>query len=104
MSEHFEWLGKNLRLRCKLQPNASANKITGIANRELKIQLTSPPVGGKANTHLIKFLSKALGVAKSAVTIVAGELNRHKTVEICAPQKLPEEFAISAPKAAIKYE
>lgn len=94
-ASHFEWRGQTLRLKCKLQPNASANKFAGVANQELKILLTSPPVDGKANAQLVKFLGKAFGVPKSAVNIVAGELNRHKTVEICAPKKLPPECLLN---------
>ncbi len=93
---HFSWNGDDLRLKCKLQPNASANKFAGILNEELKICLTSPPVDGKANAHLKKFLSKAFGVSKSSVSIVSGELNQHKTIEIRAPKILPLDCAIVA--------
>jgi len=89
MSEYFEWRDKVLRLKCKLQPGASANKFVGVVNQEMKIMLTSPPINGKANAHLIKFISKEFGVAKSAVSIVTGELNQHKTLEIDSPKKLP---------------
>lgn len=93
---HFSWNGDILRLKCKLQPNAAANKFAGIVNQELKIALTSPPVDGKANAHLRKFLSKVFGVSKSEVSIVSGELNRHKVVEIRAPKILPPACAIVA--------
>ncbi len=48
---------------------------------------------GKANAHLLAFLGKAFGVAKSQVTLESGELNRQKRVRIRAPQKLPAELA-----------
>ena len=95
MTQHFEWRNDTLRLKCKLQPNASANKFAGIVNQELKILITSPPVDGKANAHLLKFISKAFGVAKSAVSITAGELSQHKTLEIRAPKVLPSDCAIT---------
>jgi len=91
---HFSWNGDVLRLKCKLQPNASANKFAGIVNQELKILLTSPPVDGKANAHLQKFLSKAFGVSKSAISIISGELNQHKIIEIRAPKAIPPDCAI----------
>lgn len=93
---HFSWNGDLLRLKIKLQPNASSNKFAGVVNQELKISLTSPPIDGKANAHLQKFLSKAFGVSKSAVSIVSGELNRHKTIEIRSPKLLPQDCAVIA--------
>lgn len=98
MESHFEWRGSTLRLKCKLQPNASSNKFAGITNQEIKVLLTSPPIDGKANAHLLKFLGKAFGVPKSAVSIVAGELNQHKTIEIYTPKKLPQECMLDTRK------
>jgi len=48
----------------------------------LKARVAAPPVGGEANAALIKLIAKALGVAKSAVTVAAGETARVKTLEI----------------------
>ncbi len=91
MDAHFEWRGTTLRLKCKLQPKAAQDKISGVHNQALKISLTSPPVKGKANAHLIRFLSKQFGVAKSAVRIQSGELCQHKVIEVEAPQCIPPE-------------
>lgn len=99
MASHFEWRGDVLRLKCKLQPGASTNKFAGLLQQELKILLTSPPVDGKANAHLAKFLGKAFGVPKSAIKIVAGELNQHKIVDIYAPKKLPVECMLDEQEA-----
>ena len=46
----------------------------------LKARVAAPPVGGEANAALIKLIAK--GVAKSAVTVAAGETARVKTREI----------------------
>ena len=48
----------------------------------VKVRLTAPPVEGRANEELIKFLSEVLGVAKSQMEIVAGEKGRDKLVSI----------------------
>ncbi|NMC73077.1 MAG: YggU family protein [Geobacteraceae bacterium] len=65
-----------------VQPKACRNEICGISGNELKIRLTSPPVEGAANRLCREFLAKLLRVAKSDVSIIAGEKSRHKTVRI----------------------
>jgi uncharacterized protein (TIGR00251 family) len=46
------------------------------------VRLNAAPVEGAANAELIEVLSDALGVAKRAVSITAGERSRRKTVLI----------------------
>ena len=89
----FRWDGDDLVLDCHLQPKASKDEFAGLHGERLKIRLTAPPVEGKANAHLLAFLGKAFGVAKSQVSLESGELNRQKRVRIRAPQKLPAELA-----------
>ncbi len=89
----FRWDGADLILDCHLQPKASTDEFAGLHGERLKIRLTAPPVEGKANAHLLAFLGKAFGVAKSQVVLESGELNRQKRVRIRAPQKLPTELA-----------
>jgi len=48
----------------------------------LKIKVTVPPEGGKANRKVVELLSKALKVPKSDVEIVRGETSRIKLVRI----------------------
>lgn len=91
----FRWDGDDLILDCHLQPKASKDEFAGQHGERLKIRLTAPPVEGKANAHLLAFLGKAFGVAKSHVTLESGELNRQKRVRIRAPQKMPPALAIT---------
>ncbi|MDO6559027.1 DUF167 family protein YggU [Paraglaciecola chathamensis] len=79
-----------LQLRIYIQPKASRDEIVGMHGDALKIAITAPPVDGKANAHLCKYLAKQCGVAKSKVAITKGQLNRHKTVVVCAPAVIPE--------------
>jgi uncharacterized protein len=65
-----------------VQPKASRNEISGLSGSELKIRLTSPPVDGAANKLCREYLAKLLGVAKSAVYILAGEKSRHKVIAV----------------------
>lgn len=82
----------DILLRLYIQPKASRDKIIGLHGEELKIAITAPPVDGKANTHLTKYLSKQFKVAKGLVKIEKGELGRHKQVRICSPNQIPNEI------------
>lgn len=67
--------------KCRVQPGASKNSISGYYGDSLKICLNAPPVDGKANEELIKFLSKTLDIPKSAILIMSGETSRSKLVK-----------------------
>ena len=85
----IRWQGDALLLRLYIQPKASRDQLVGLHGNEIKVAITAPPVDGKANTHLVKFLAKQFRVAKGQVRIVRGELGRHKEVAIDAPKSLP---------------
>ncbi|WOE85608.1 DUF167 family protein YggU [Aeromonas veronii] len=85
--------GDELVLHLVIQPKASRDQIIGLHGEELKVAITAPPVDGQANSHLIKFLAKQFKVAKGQITIVRGELGRHKTVTIDNPKQLPQEVS-----------
>ena len=75
---------EGIRFSAAIQPRASRNKILGIHNHCLKINLTSPPVDGAANKACIKFLAKAFGLSPSRISIVRGETSRNKTIQFQA--------------------
>lgn len=79
-----------LLLNLYIQPKASRDQIVGAHGDELKIAITAPPVDGKANAHLTKFLAKQFKVAKGQVSILKGELGRHKQIHIEAPRQVPD--------------
>ena len=69
-----------VKLPCLLLPRSSHNKIVDVHDGRLKIKLTAPPVDGKANSSLIKYLRKITGAAAGSITITAGMTSRRKTV------------------------
>ncbi len=69
-------------LPVKVTPNAGRSQITGWNQGVLEVRVAAPPVAGRANRELIALLSKALGVSKSAVTIVRGQTGRRKVIEV----------------------
>jgi uncharacterized protein (TIGR00251 family) len=66
----------------RLKPGAKQDRIDAGEGAEIGIAVTSPPVEGKANTHLIKLLSKTLGVPKSSCSIIKGAGSRSKVVDV----------------------
>lgn len=53
-----------------------------LGNMVYKVRLTVPPIDGKANDALIKFLSNQFDLPKSNFTIIRGKTSRQKVVEI----------------------
>ena len=82
----------DLLLKLYIQPKASRDQIVGPHGDELKVAITAPPVDGKANAHLSKYLAKQFKVPKGSIVIEKGELGRHKQVRIIAPKLLPAEI------------
>jgi uncharacterized protein (TIGR00251 family) len=72
----------NKEIRLKVIPGASRNEIVGLSDGVLHVRIAAPPVRGKANKELTAFLSRTLGVSKSALTIVKGHTSRNKVITV----------------------
>lgn len=66
----------------RVQARARRTALAGVLDGAIKIALAAPPVDGKANEALIRFLAELLGVSRSAVEIVSGDTSRNKVVRI----------------------
>jgi uncharacterized protein (TIGR00251 family) len=65
----------------RVTPRASKNEIAEIlSDGTIKIRIIAPPVEGKANIALLKFLSKVLDVPFSKLEIISGATGRDKRV------------------------
>jgi len=72
-----------VRVSVKVAPRSSRNNVEGPdAEGRVRVRCTAPPVGNKANMAVVEALARHFDVAKSAVTIVAGQGSRNKIVEI----------------------
>jgi uncharacterized protein (TIGR00251 family) len=81
----MEWIretSKGVLLPVRAMPRASKNEIQGLHGDALKVRLQAPPVEGKANQALIRFLSEALNIPRSQLSIASGETGRNKAVLI----------------------
>lgn len=74
---------KGAAIAIRVTPRAPKNEIVQVmGDGTIKIRLTAPPVDGKANKELIKFLSEVLDVPKSKIEIIAGKTSRDKLISI----------------------
>jgi len=76
-----------VRLRLKVTPKARHAGFGGLlaeadGHVALKVAVTAAPEDGKANAAMIALLAKEWGVAKTAISVVAGATDRRKLVEI----------------------
>jgi len=63
-------------------PNASVTEIVGMHDGALKIRLAAPPVDGKANEELVRFLANYFDLSPSEVTIKKGATGKRKRVSL----------------------
>lgn len=77
-------------LALHVQPGAKTSAVDGEHGGALKVRLAAPPVDGKANAELVRFLADAFGVPLRSVTLLRGAASRSKRVRIEAPSRRPD--------------
>lgn len=68
-------------------PNASITEIVGMHDGAVKVRLAAPPVDGKANEELVRFLAKIFDLSPSEVSIDKGQTGKRKRIEIPLPDE-----------------
>ena len=68
-----------MKLKIKVKPNSSQQKIEKISDKEYKVYLKSVPEKGKANQELLKLLKKYF---KKQTKIIKGKTSKNKVVEL----------------------
>jgi len=69
-------------LSIKVVPGAKKNRVVGKYGDAIKVQVSAPPEGGKANEAVIALLAEAIGVRPQQITISRGHTQPRKTVQI----------------------
>jgi hypothetical protein len=82
--------GDSIVLSLHVQPGAKRTGVDGTHGDALRIRLAAPPVDGKANVELRRYLADAFGVPLAAVALIRGETSRQKTVRIASPALRPD--------------
>jgi uncharacterized protein len=80
-----------MTIKIRVIPNAKKSEFAGYRDGELLLRLNAPPVDGKANQAAVEFLSKSLGIPRSAFQLTGGERSRHKIFEIVGLERIDLE-------------
>jgi uncharacterized protein (TIGR00251 family) len=86
----YRWEDGDLLLSLRVQPRARRDELIAPPQDRPKVRITAPPVEGKANEHLRRFLASLFAVPVSRVELIAGEQAREKRLRIRAPARLPD--------------
>lgn len=65
-------------VRLHVQPKASKTRIAGMYDGCLKLAVLAPPVDGKANEEVVRFLSEVLGLPGRDIILKSGAQGRRK--------------------------
>jgi uncharacterized protein (TIGR00251 family) len=73
-----------------VHPKASENRIAGFHGEAIKVKVTAPATGGKANQRLVEIVADRLNIAKSRIEIIQGHRSRKKLLRIwnVSPQEV----------------
>lgn len=88
-ADWYRWDGEDLILEVHVQPGARREELAGEHGGRLKVRIKAPPVEGKANRGLIRFLAAQFGVAPRDIALLRGETGRDKRLRIHCPAALP---------------
>ncbi len=85
LAMHPPWLhahGSDVVIDVLVCPRATRNRVMGVHDGRLKIQLAAPPVDGQANDALVRFLSTVLAIPHAQIEMSGGPASRRKTVRL----------------------
>ncbi len=82
MNEWYRRNGDVLTLTLHVQPGAKRTEVQGLHGEALKIRLAAPPVEGRANEALLKFIADFFDVPLRQVELKQGGQSRHKVVAV----------------------
>lgn len=74
--------GGEAYLDLRVTPRAAADRIGPVHDGVLEVRVTRPPNSGEANRAVIGLVAGELGVARSRLSMVAGERGRRKRLRV----------------------
>ena len=77
-----------------MQPGAKRSEIVGLHGEALKIKLAAPPIEGRANEALLKFIADLFAVPLRNTELKQGGQSRHKVVAITGSTVAPESLLV----------
>jgi uncharacterized protein len=81
-----------ITLSLHVQPGAKQTSIAGLHGDALKIRLAAPPIEGRANEALLRYIADFFQVPLRNVELVKGEQSRQKRVAVHGSKVLPQSL------------
>ena len=72
-------------LHLQVKANSKIDRLF-VENDLLKAKINAPALDGKANKYLIALIAKKLKIPKSDITLLKGESNPYKTLELAVTE------------------
>jgi uncharacterized protein (TIGR00251 family) len=88
----YRWRGATLILHLRVQPGAKTEQVDSLRGGRIKVKTTAPPVDGRANQALARWLAREFGVTQREIELIRGAASRDKDVAIPDPNVLPAWF------------
>lgn len=92
MSAWYRRDGDSITLTLHIQPGAKRSEVAGLHGDALKIRLAAPPIEGRANEALLRFIADSFGVSLRDVELLRGAQSRHKMVKVTGGKIEPESL------------
>jgi len=70
------------RISLKVRAGARKTEFTGRLEGAWKLAVAAPPLDGKANDEIVRFLAKLLHVPRGSIRIVTGQTSTTKLIEV----------------------
>jgi uncharacterized protein len=81
-----------ITLTLHVQPGAKRSEVAGLHGDALKVRLSAPPLEGRANDALLRFLADVFDVPQRNVELKHGDHSRHKTVCVSGSSVNPDHL------------
>jgi uncharacterized protein len=90
VAEWYSCIGDDVLLVLHVQPGAKRSEVSGLHGDALKIRLSAPPIEGRANAALLRFIADLFGVPLRNVELQKGAQSRHKMIRVSGSEVEPE--------------
>ena len=93
-------------VKLRISPGAKSTAVKGLYGEEaIRLSVAAPPVEGKANAEIERYLAQLFGLSRSEVTVAKGKSSRDKLVFVrgLGPDEIrtPPEYASLTPAVLI---
>jgi uncharacterized protein (TIGR00251 family) len=78
----FSQDGEDVLVRVKAVAGASRDELAGAVGDRLKVRVSAPAEGGRANKAICRLIAEAVGVKPAQVTVETGQTSPQKIIRV----------------------